>query len=224
MPLELNEFIDELFWEVPHDGTRFAIESMLASMIVGTWTAFETLAADMWVAAVNCHPKILAGLGGSPQAWQNSNSRDDEHDDPDGEQKQPKREDKKISLGLLQGKMDQLTGSFGTLLKGRYSFQTLPVIRKAYGLAFSKDFSAVKDALVHTSLDHLAGVRNILVHRSGKADSKFKRQTDGCHHFSRVQAGDIMQLDGDIVCDIVSNATVQAKELIVAVDQWIVDH
>jgi hypothetical protein len=64
IPFDLGaDFPDALFAKVPHDGTRFAIESMLASMVLGTWTAFETLAADLWVRALNVCP-AFAGLSG----------------------------------------------------------------------------------------------------------------------------------------------------------------
>src|SRR5947209_4624427 len=33
-----------------------AVESMLSGMAIGAWTAFESLAGDLWVAAVNARP------------------------------------------------------------------------------------------------------------------------------------------------------------------------
>jgi hypothetical protein len=39
-------------------------EGWLASQLTGTWTAFEALAQDLWVAALNGHPRELAGLHG----------------------------------------------------------------------------------------------------------------------------------------------------------------
>ncbi len=41
-----------------------AIEAMLSSMVVGTWTAFETVAGDLWVATMNAHPRDLDRLKG----------------------------------------------------------------------------------------------------------------------------------------------------------------
>jgi hypothetical protein len=40
------------------------LEAMLSSAITGTWTAFETMAGDLWEAALNAHPDGLAELKG----------------------------------------------------------------------------------------------------------------------------------------------------------------
>jgi hypothetical protein len=207
-------------------GVSIGIETLLASMIIGAWTAFETLAGDMWEAAVNCHWQILSALQGAPQKWQNSNSSDDRGDEQESPEGQGgKAAEKGLPLGVLQngpGLFDKL----GTLLRKqrRYTFQTLPVIRKAYGQAFSQEFEQVRDALIHSSLDHLAGVRNALVHRAGKADGKFKRQLTGCSHFKDIKENDPLNLDGAVVSSLVGNALIQAIELVVAVDKWICDH
>ncbi|HEV8070354.1 MAG TPA: hypothetical protein VGP76_21750 [Planctomycetaceae bacterium] len=212
--------VDFLFGKVPI-GSRFAVEGLMASMLIGTWTAFETLASDLWEEALNCHPQALAALSGDPSSWQNDNSSEGKRD----EQKSGGGSgDKSLSLGLIQGHITDLFQQLGTLLRYRYSFQTLPVIRKAYGQAFSKDFEEIRGILVDTSFDHLAGTRNILVHRAGKADSKFQSQTRDCAHFSQIQDGDLVVLNGIIVADIMSKAITQAVKLLIAVDKWICDH
>jgi hypothetical protein len=215
------EDVDDWLARVSNDATFFALEGMLSSMLIGTWTAFEVLAGDLWEAAMNCHPQTLAALEGDPVGWQNGNSSQDREDEQRGG---AKGGEKSIALGLLQPHFRDPSVGMGTILRSRYTFQTLPVIRKAYCQAFSIDFDIVRDALIDTSLDHLAGTRNALVHRAGKADNKFKAQTKDCIHFSGIKPGDHIKVDGEIVSDIVGNAVKQAVKLIVSVDRWICDH
>jgi hypothetical protein len=40
------------------------LEAMLSSALTGTWTAFETMAGDLWETALNLHPAVLAELRG----------------------------------------------------------------------------------------------------------------------------------------------------------------
>jgi hypothetical protein len=42
-----------------------SIESLMATVIINTWVAFETLAGDLWEAAINAHPEGLAELKGN---------------------------------------------------------------------------------------------------------------------------------------------------------------
>jgi hypothetical protein len=38
---------------------------MFSGYITGTWTAIETMIGDLWEAALNTHPEILAALNGT---------------------------------------------------------------------------------------------------------------------------------------------------------------
>jgi hypothetical protein len=47
------------------------LEAMLSSALTGTWTAFETMAGDLWETAVNIHPAVLAELRGKRKRQEN---------------------------------------------------------------------------------------------------------------------------------------------------------
>ena len=57
--------IDDLLSMVPSRGTADGMRGMLDAMILGAWTAFETLAGDLWETALNIHPVNLSDLGGN---------------------------------------------------------------------------------------------------------------------------------------------------------------
>jgi hypothetical protein len=44
---------------------REEVRALMTSQIVGMWTAFESLAGDLWVAALDAHPAGLANLAGN---------------------------------------------------------------------------------------------------------------------------------------------------------------
>jgi hypothetical protein len=204
----------------PH-AMGLGLNAVMSSAIIGTWTAFEVLSGDLWEAALNHHPKTLSALSGNPKEWQNENSPDDEQK---GQQKAEQKTDRTIPIWWLHEHFGTLSTTLGTILRRRFSFQTLPVIRKAYAHAFSADFDGVRTALMGTSIDHLAGVRNALVHRAGKADQKFKDQTRDCVHFDAVKPNDQIKLDGEIVIQLIGGAIGQTIALIMAVDDWIIAH
>ena len=43
------------------------INGMLSSLVLGMWTTFRSMAGDLWEAALNAHPGVLADLAGDPK-------------------------------------------------------------------------------------------------------------------------------------------------------------
>jgi hypothetical protein len=43
------------------------VRALMSGFLIQTWTAFETLAVDLWIAALNARPMGLAELTGSPK-------------------------------------------------------------------------------------------------------------------------------------------------------------
>jgi hypothetical protein len=48
-----------------HSSSSGGLEALLFAQILGTWTAFETMAGDLWETAINLHPAGLAELKGT---------------------------------------------------------------------------------------------------------------------------------------------------------------
>jgi hypothetical protein len=111
-------------------------------MIVESWLAFETLAGDLWEAALNANPAWARTFG--------SVSLEEMHN-------------------LSQGTYD-LRGKMGTLLRGRFQFCGLRGIREAYAAAFQREISAIDEVLAVPSLDSLAHARAQFLHHAGTID------------------------------------------------------
>jgi hypothetical protein len=193
-------------------------DAVLGGMIIGCWTAFETLAADLWKAALNVHPTVLAALSGK---WHKRSKMDsDELIEDESEQ----IESKTVRLTDLQIHNYDLSKIMGNIHRHRFKWGVLEGIRAAYSSAFSKDWTDIQTAIEHRSLDALAAARNILVHKAGIVDAEFNRKCKGWPAFVNALPNTPLMLDGFIVRDLLSEALQQTTNLLKAVDLWLQRH
>lgn len=139
-------------------------EAWMASQIIACWTAFEAMAEDLWEAALNAKPVILARLAGR------KTSAPKQSDDP-----------KRIRLDWLYKYKFNLSELMGTIFleEKRYTFDGLDGIREAYLDAFSIDQGEIEKIVTDKALDAISLIRNNLVHNAGIIDSKYlKRSAD----------------------------------------------
>jgi hypothetical protein len=225
-------------WSGLFDG----VESVLTSMVVGAWTAFETLAGDLWIEAVNEFPSELAPLTGSPDRIHNYNpvaSFTDNTDIEKGGSSKPEEEEdhaavrssgKKIPLSdlhkLTRGSYE-ISDKMGELLlfSGHVQFKTLTDIRLAYSLAFSEKYKkarpyGIDESLANKGLDALSKVRNLLVHRSGVADRQYLRETKHLDLAPKLEITKRLVLDGEVTKKLIDTSVHSACKLIGAIDAW----
>jgi hypothetical protein len=127
------------------------IETLMLTQVVSVWTAFETLAGDLWEAALNAHPQGLSDLRGNRTRKSNdisdTRAEDDEIPDvstaPDRQQGDQYDGDENdddeetvatlpIPRRLLQRRGYDLRDKMGTALKHEFRFISLGGIRRAY--------------------------------------------------------------------------------------------
>lgn len=181
----------ELSQQAPAEAFSLGIEGVLSAYLVQAHTAFETFAADVWEVAVNVHPRILAELRGTKGKRKN---------DSDGD---PSREDaKSIRLDVLQREGYNLEGKMGTILRGKFGFDSLGGIRDAYRSAFSVDGEAILTPLEHESLNVIAALRQVIVHRSGIADREYERKTSGKANAPAAKVGEEIHLTGNLLSNL----------------------
>src|SRR5262249_2336111 len=143
----------------------------LSYIVVGGWTAFETMAGDLWEQAVNIHPETLAALVGTKPI--KSKEKDGFGSLRPPRQATAMRESKSIDLDILRFHNFDVKDKMGTLLKGRYDFARLSEIRLAYVQAFSEYNDAIYSLLGSNKLDALNAIRNVIVHNAAFADEKY---------------------------------------------------
>lgn len=200
--------------EVPLGAYGFV--HMFSGYITGTWTAIETMLGDLWEAALNAHPNVLASLDGKPKgavARMEARSSRSEH------------ESKKLDLNLAAKYGFDLRHSMGTIfrLERRFEFTRLSSAREAYLRAFSKKASRVETAIKSDSLEALSVVRNVLLHRAGEADDEYVK------HQARLKLpiaakGEKIKLDGQNTAALIKPAIASSKSLMIAVDDWFKDN
>jgi hypothetical protein len=184
------------------------VDSWLSAQVVGGWTAFETMAGDLWEAALNCHPHGLSELKGK-QAPLPVDARQNA---------------KTIPLTIFQRYKFDLSKSMGTILRERRGFDTLENIRGAYLEAFFSDATEIENILSSSALDTLNAVRNLIVHRAAIVDQKYLGRTKSLPTAPRADVGKPILIDGEVIANLVQPVFELGCRLIVAVDNWLLTH
>jgi hypothetical protein len=183
----------------PHPAMHRSIDALFASVILESWTAFETLSSEVWVQLVNNGPSELR-----------TKVNDSRH-----VKKGEREEDEKIPL-----KIDPAMDYAGSLREARrVSFQTLSNIKKYYSVIFEKP--VMKRIFEETSGGYIAAlsaVRNILTHKAGIVDSSFVVQVKNFPELSTFKDKDPLLLDGGIVKRLRQAALDHAQAIITAAD------
>jgi hypothetical protein len=224
------------------DELRELTNSLFASLLIGAWTAFETLASDLWVVAVNGSPAWLASLTGSsdriellsgiePKSAVDTPESDEGGDD-DSDEETTEYSMKKITLGEIhkatRGSFN-LSDKMGDLLAAdpkRLKFTSLSGIREAYSLAFSEKTkkvrtTAIDAALSDRGLDAISLVRNVLVHRAGVADPIYREDAKSVPTAPKLELNEKLVLTADMARDLILPAILCGRKLLMAVDAWL---
>jgi hypothetical protein len=197
--------------------------SALEAMIVGIWTAIETLAGDLWTAAVDAHPHTLAALTGSPKRIAQQPA---EMQVPNEATASQRRDSKQISLNAIRrithDRYD-IHDKMGRLLRENktVTFTTLADIRVAYSLAFSDQYVDVDAALASDALDALSAIRNAIIHKAGMADAEYQYHQQHGPLLPVVVLNQPIPITGDLVSRLTIPAIQSGRALLTAVDAWL---
>jgi len=148
--------------EVPlSEGT----EAILFSVVIGAWTAFETLVSDVWIGAYDALPREAKGQEGDQLRIQNKMNPDSEV---------------QASVRKKAEKFQDDSGLSGEELVDEKEmwFSRLDWTRQHYSRLFSEKLqfaktTAIDDALMNIRLDGVNLVRNLLIHKAGIADATY---------------------------------------------------
>lgn len=112
----------------------------------------------------------------------------------------------------------------GTGLPRRLRSDNLHQVRKAYATAFNNE-PAIMVPLNDSKLDALNAVRQVLVHKCGKADDKYvERLQDmqGNTLAPNVPKGTLLPIDGELTAKLLLAGRPLAVDVLKAVDDWLV--
>ena len=183
--------------EGKNDLVARGLEALMASMIALAYGAFETMATDLWVAAVNRYTVLAKNFV----------------------QRNP---DRKIDLNVLAGYSFDTSRSMGTVFleNNRVSFQSLGALKLAYADIFK---GASDSAFEPWHAIYLAErIRHVIAHRGGLVDRKFQREMQHYPHYSDVSLDQPVPLSGANVAAHVQACVVCGKQVFRFVDDWAV--
>lgn len=146
--------IDAILEDTPAMGE--SMDALFASLVIGYWSAFETLAVDLWKAAVNNGPVELAR-----RVQLATRGKTDTKDLPEHIEKNLNLDPRKDYAGAH-------------VEIGNVVFRSLDKIVRWYSTTFEGAARQIfKD---HNDIHAVAAFRNVLVHNSGKVDKDFIEQ------------------------------------------------
>ena len=177
------------------DPAREGVEAVLAAMVMASYAAFETLAADLWVEAVNRHNSLATN-------WMEKNS------------------EKQIPGAVLASYEFNVSSYMGTILHStkKVSFESLNDIRNLYRQAFK---GAMDDAF--EPIDDLVKAektRHLFAHRGGLVDRKFKDQMKDYPEYTSAVIGERLRLTGPVTGSYVAACAKCGVALLKAIDNW----
>ena len=190
-----------------------SLESILKMVLVQIWTAFEVLAQELWENVINEHPHHLAGLDGKSGPVTMPPSKKDAG--------------KQVSLNVLRENGYDLSHAMGTVLKEKFNFTVLDEVRRAYISAFASDRDEIERIISDKSLDALAAMRHMIVHRAGVIDKDFMDDSNGLSVLAAIRSLGLKQpvlIDGDLVRVLVEPVLNCGSALIYEVDKWLTNH
>jgi hypothetical protein len=171
------------------------VEAVLAAMVMGAYASFESLAADLWIAAVNRHPDLAT-------KWLEKNT------------------DKQIPANVIAGYGFNLSGCMGTVLHDtkKVTFESLFDIKKQYMQAFRGATDAAFEPI--DELVKAEKTRHLFAHRGGLFDQKFKDQMRNYPEYADAVVGERLRLIGPVTGLHVRACAAAAFALLKAVDDW----
>lgn len=172
------------------------VESILGSMILLGYAAYETLATDLWIEAVNTDASLAAN-------WLE------------------KGNEKQIKIAELAGFGFDLKNQMGTFLRKseKVSFQSLESITAAYKDAFKGKADSCFEPFNELRLT--SKVRHLLAHRGGTVDDQFMKVASKFPDFANCEIDRPIRLDGPKVAARLNPCIKSAERLLTFVDGWL---
>lgn len=181
-----------------------SMDAVFEAVILQSWTGFECLAGDLWIAAVdNDKGEIIAKLIHSGRKLANP----DDNIRPET---------------VYRAGINPRT-QYGSFLKAikAVSFQTLGNIRKYYGIALGREFTDLFDAIDDGYIEVLSAFRNSIAHNGGMVDRHFLSQIAPFAEFRALSEGDKLQLEGNLVLRLRNVSVLLGRALLDKTDNFL---
>jgi hypothetical protein len=202
---------------------QIGVDAFVSLQLVTMWTAFESMAGDLWVAAVNARP---ASLGKNAFTFRPKRS-DDAADPTTAEIETREKESKGVPFHLLAGYGFDLSNSMGDYFKStkKFDFNRLRGIREMYGATFGpthkNELRDIWGTAEPESLRALELLRNVIVHCGGILDKQFKKQSQDIPSLASLAENEHVPLSEPMLQAFSVTVAERGMKLIRFVDDWL---
>lgn len=188
-----------------HQQHEHSFLSMIHSSVVWMWTIFEVAVADLWETTLNIGFEVLGK--DALERLSKTNTQEAE----------VKISGKYIKIDYLAQFDFNVKDNVGHILKHRFDFSSIQGIKDAYKFVFPRS-KTIERALNNDTLRVLAEQRNLIVHRAGYIDNKYKHAIETEQKIgeklsvnSQIEYADVvMEVFGDLLS--VSNKYLSSKD------------
>lgn len=201
-----------------------SIEAILRTVIVEGWTAFETMAGELWESALNVHPQTLCLMEGIPKRKSKGIKYLPNDFVPP----------KNVGIVFLNSNNYDPSKVMGTYYKTEekeiFKFTSWWNIRNAFLAAFSERTESIDEVLIggHHHLNVFSQLRNLAVHQSLKVNQHFMDYAfQSCKElrvFQDVRPGHTIALDGYVVAFLLNGLVKLSSSLLKHCDDWVQKH
>ena len=197
---DFSKGVAEELWErsrLHSDEEKEGFDTLMSAQLVLAWTAFETLAGDLWEAAINLHHPTLV---------------------------QKAAEGKSIQIRLLFEKHGfDLRNKMGTVLLDHLDrpFQSMKSMKKTYQSTFPDGWVSQDSFWDDKDLRSTCSLRNLIVHKASIVDKKFLEDGKDDGRLLVFKEGHRFYLNGELLAELLTGLFAFSERLIQAVDGWI---
>jgi len=174
-----------------HEQHEKSFLNLIYSAVVWTWTLFEVVATDLWETALNVNFDTLG---------KDALKRISKDYVPLGLEDKPSG--KYIKISYLAEFEYNVRDNVGSILKRYFDFTSLLGIKNAYNFLFPKSITLEK-SLSNDTLKFLSEDRNLIVHKAGYIDLRYKNLTN-----TTQSVGEQVNI-GENTCDNYLTATIK---------------
>lgn len=161
-----------------HEQHEKSYFSLVNSSIVWIWTLFEIATVDLWETTLNEGFDILGKNALNRMAKNDMSSTVED-----------RMRGKYIKVDYLAEFDYNIRDNVGSILKRYFDFSSLVGIMKAYKFIFPRS-TTIEKSLSNDTLKLLAETRNLIVHKAGYVDARYKRMTHTAQNI-----GDKLKID-----------------------------
>jgi hypothetical protein len=182
------------------------LDALSSSAVIICWTAFESLAADLWVEAINYSLHLAEEVLNRQQPPRRGDSSDS------------RAQEKSIHLHKLAKYGYDLRNKMGFLLRDekKVQFDQLSYLKAAYKDAFGERSEEL--FLRYQDLSLIEALRNLFAHRGGIIDENFLKRTKKRKEFGDLSKGAELHLNRSMLQSLVDTTIKCCIELVGLVD------